>query len=588
MKVFIDAIEVEFSGGETILELCNKVGIDLPTFCYHPDISVFGACRMCIVEVDNGKWSGILPACSSKAADGMVVRTNTAQIRKMRKMIVELMLASHDQQCTTCPKSENCRLQSVAKSLGITHVRFQSMPCTLPRDYTSPSIARDPSKCVLCGNCVRVCNEIQSVGALDFSYRGAKSVVGPGYNKGLGETDCGCVNCGQCVKICPVGALTPKHHIDEVWAAIHDKNKKVVVQVAPAVRVALAEYFGKEAGTVATGAMVTALKRMGFDKVFDTCYGADLTIKEEGDEFLERQKGDNPGTMYTSCCSAWVAFAERNYPELLPSLSTCRSPQQMLGAVIKDQIPAELGVSRDDLVVVSVMPCTAKKPEAAREELGVDGSLDVDIVITTHELSLMLKEIGVSADNFDKLEPDLFDAPFAMTSGSAVIFGAAGGVSEAVLRYIAESQIRGGATSVEKLGDAQDGVKVSEIDVGGKKVKLAAVSGLANTRKLIERIKNGEAQYDLVEVMACSGGCVNGGGQPIVALGREKVKNAERVAGLYESDEATLMPSICDNDELTALYESAGLDHDKAHSLLHTTYTNRQVTLEQLKNKYAE
>jgi NADH-quinone oxidoreductase subunit G len=579
-KVIIDRIEVPFEGEVNLIELCRKAGIELPTFCYHPDISVFGACRMCIVEVVNGNWSGILPACSTKAADGMIVSTNTAQIRKMRKMIVELMLASHDQQCTTCPKSGDCQLQRVATSLGIVDIRFRQMPANAERDYSSDAIARDPSKCVLCGNCVRVCSEVQGVGTLDFSFRGAKSVVGPGFGKGLGEFENGCVACGQCAKICPVGALTPKHHIDETWAAIHDKSKTVVVQVAPAVRVAIAEYFGKESGTLATGSMVTALRRMGFARVFDTCYGADATVVEEGNEFLARRKAGNTRPMFTSCCPAWVSYAEMNYPDLLPNLSTCRSPMGMQSALCKDSLPKALNIRREDLMVVAVMPCTAKKFEAAREEFG----RETDIVITTHELALMMKEIGITAENFDTLEQGEFDAPFGDFSGGAVIFGKAGGVSEAVLRYIAESQNKGGAKDVKALSDdSQAGVKVSEITAGGETVKLAAVNGLANAKALVERIIAGEAHYDLVEVMACAGGCVNGGGQPII-FGESAGKSTKRTAGLNTNDTSRAYASSGENPGLQKMYET--LNHDKTHELLHTEYTNKQVSLESLIKKY--
>jgi NADH-quinone oxidoreductase subunit G len=581
MKVIIDRIEVSFDGEVNLLELCRKAGIELPTFCYHPEISVFGACRMCIVEVQNGNWSGILPACSTKAADGMVVQTNTAQIRKMRKMIVELMLASHDQQCTTCPKSENCRLQSVAKQLGVDVVRFKSMPPEGERDYTSDAITRDPSKCVLCGNCVRVCREVQSIGTLDFSFRGAKSVVGPGFGKNMAEVEgSGCVNCGQCTKICPVGALTPKHHINETWDAVHDKSKTVLVQVAPAVRVALAEYFGKPAGTLSEGAMVTALRRIGFTRVFDTCYGADMTVTEEGNEFLERRKNGDTKPMFTSCCPAWVLFAEQNYPELLPNLSTCRSPMGMLGAVCKEQLPKSMNIRREDIVSVAVMPCTAKKPEAMRDEFKTNGSPDIDIVITTHELALMMKEIGITADNFDELEAGEWDAPYGVYSGGGVIFGTASGVSEAVLRYIAESRNKGGAKDIKRFTDDKDGVKLSEIAVDGKTYKLAAVSGLANARKLIERINSGNVHYDLVEVMACPGGCVNGGGQPIV---ESNAKTLLRTEGLYSNDAALKYCASCENPEMKT-YQDIG--HDRAHEILHTTYQNKQITLEQLAAKY--
>ena len=337
--IIIDHAAVSVEGEQNLLEVCRKAGIDLPTFCYHSEISVYGACRMCMVEVEG---RGVVPACSTKAEDGMVIHTNTKQIRNMRKVVIELMLASHDQNCTTCPKSGDCRLQTIAKQLGVNDVRFKQMNRVEAVDFSSDAILRDPSKCILCGDCVRVCDEIQSVGALGFAYRGAKAQVGTCFNKGIGEIEC--VGCGQCVKVCPVGALTPKYQINGVWDAIHDKNKTVVVQIAPAVRVALGEYFGKDPGALTIGRIITAFRRMGFDRVYDTCFGADFTVVEEGREFLERRKNGANLPMFTSCCPAWVKFAEQYYPDYLTNLSPCRSPQQMFGALCKDQLTKELGM----------------------------------------------------------------------------------------------------------------------------------------------------------------------------------------------------------------------------------------------------
>ncbi len=554
---------VALEGEPNLLELCRKAGIDLPTFCYHSDISVYGACRMCMVDVDG---RGIVPACSTTPEDGMLIQTNTKQIRNMRKMIIELMLASHDQSCTTCTKSGDCRLQSIATQLGVNEVRFKQMNRVVPKDISSDAIVRDPSKCILCGDCVRVCDEIQSVGALGFAYRGAKAQVGTSFNKGIGDIEC--VGCGQCVKVCPVGALTPKYQISEVWNAIYDPRKTVVVQIAPAVRVALGEYFGKAPGELTIGRIITALRRMGFDQVYDTCFGADLTVIEEGNEFLERHKKGENLPLFTSCCPAWVKFAEQYYPDFLSNLSSCRSPHQMFGSLCKEQLTKELGISREDLVVVSIMPCTAKKFEANRDEFKTDGNPDVDYVITSQELALMIQESGI---DFSKIELGSFDMPFGFSTGAAVIFGSAGGVSEAVLRYAADTLEKGSAQEFKQLR-SEDDVKISEITLGNKTLRLAAVSGLANARKLLDRIRSGEAHYDLVEVMACRGGCVNGGGQPV---GKEDGAVQKRAKGLYDNDKMLQFHVSSENPYLQQLY-AEGLDREKAHELLHTSYENRR------------
>jgi NADH-quinone oxidoreductase subunit G len=561
--VIINRAAVPMEGERNLLELCRKAGIELPTFCYHSEISVYGACRMCMVEVEG---RGLVAACSTKAENGMVIHTNTKQIRNMRKMIIELMLASHTQSCATCPKSEDCRLQSISRQLGVTEVRFKPMARVEPVDYSSAAILRDPGKCILCGDCVRMCDELQSVGALGFAYRGAKVKVGTCFNKGIGEIEC--VGCGQCVKVCPVGALTPKYQINEVWNAIYDKSKTVVVQIAPAVRVALGEYFGKKPGLLTIGKIITALRLMGFDRIYDTSFGADFTVVEEGKEFFERRKNGEKPPMFTSCCPAWVKFAEQYYPDFLTHLSTCRSPQQMFGALCKERLTAEMNIPRENLVVVSVMPCTAKKFEASRDEFKTNGNPDVDFVITSNELALMMKESGI---DFEKLQLGSFDMPFGFASGAAVIFGASGGVSEAVLRFAAETLEKGSAWEFKQLR-GEEGIKVDEIVIGGKTLRLAVVSGLANAKALIDRIRSGEAHYDLVEVMACRGGCVNGGGQPI-STDREAAQR--RAQGLYDNDKMMQFHVSSENPYLQQLY-AENLDREKAHALLHTGYKNRR------------
>jgi NADH-quinone oxidoreductase subunit G len=556
-------MSVPIEGERNILELCRKAGIELPTFCYHTEISIYGACRMCMVDVD-GK--GIVPACSTTPEDGMVISTNTKRIRDMRKMIIELMLANHDHNCFVCSKSGDCRLQSISKQLGVNEVRFKQMGEKEKIDDSSLCIQHDPAKCILCGDCVRVCTEIQSIGALGFSFRGAKSRVSPSFGKGLGQIEC--VGCGQCVKVCPVGALTPKLNIEDVRNALYDESKTVVVQIAPAVRVALGEHFGKEAGILSIGKIITALRRMGFDQVFDTCFGADLTVLEEGKEFLARKKEGKNLPIFTSCCPSWVKFAEQYYPDMLPNLSSCKSPAQMLGAVIKDRLPGELNIKREDLVVVSVMPCTAKKFEAARDEFKLNGNPEVDHVITTSELALMMKEAGI---DFERLELGSFDMPFGFSTGAGVIFGSSGGVTEAVLRFAADSMEKGSGREFRQVrGD--DSLKITEVVVGNETLRLGVVSGLGQARRLTDRIRRGEIELDIVEVMACYGGCVNGGGQP---LSGDRTFARKRAKGLYDNDKMLQFHVSSDSPYIQELYSDHLTGH-KAHDLLHTTFSTRK------------
>ncbi len=560
--ITIDNTVYQIENDKNLLEAIRSAGIDLPTFCYNPELSVYGACRMCMVEVEG---RGLVPACSTGVSDGMVIKTNTRQIRNMRKMIVELMLAHHDQNCTTCPKSGSCKLQKLAHDLGVSKVRFKQLECDMTIDTSSASVVRDSSKCILCGDCVRVCREVQGIGVLEFSNRGSDAKVVSGLNQPMANTSC--VNCGQCIKACPVGALYPKTQADEVWDAIYDVEKTVVVQMAPAVRVALGENFGFKPGELQIGQMVAALRMLGFDHVYDTSFAADLTVIEEGNEFIERFKKGDRMPQFTSCCPAWVKYAEQFYPDMIPNLSSCKSPQQMFGSLCKDQLTKTLNIPREKLVVVSIMPCTAKKYEAKRPELAVDGNPDVDFVITTQELAQMIRERGIDYAN---LAPASFDMPFGFKTGAAVIFGTTGGVSEAVLRYAAYALNGGVIPEVKELRES-DGIRTVEVPLGDIKLRLAIVSGLANTKSLIEKIRSGEEQYDLVEVMACCGGCVNGGGQPIT---EEKKDVADRAKGLYTDDASLQFKSAEENPYLKEMYEN-GLTHEKAHELLHTTYTDR-------------
>jgi len=563
--VIIDTVPMVVEGEKNLLELIRKAGIELPTFCYHTEISVYGACRMCMVEVEG---RGIVPACSTNPEDGMVVRTSTRQIRAMRKMIIELMLASHDDSCTTCPKARTCRLLSISEQLGVKKIRFERMDVDKPIDLSSPSVVRSPSKCILCGDCVRYCSEIQAVGALDFAYRGAQARVETYSNRSLSEVEC--VYCGQCIKVCPVGALTIRTNITSVWEEIFKKDKIVVAQIAPAVRVALGELFGEEPGVNNMGKIASALRLIGFDRVYDMCYGADFTVVEEGKEFLKRyEKGENL-PLFTSCCPSWVKFAEQFYPRLLNNLSTAKSPMQMFGALCKDQLTRELGVPREQIVVVCIAPCTAKKFEAKRPEFEVDGNPDVDHVMTTDELARMMNAYGIK---FDVLESGPLDMPLSFSTGGAVIFGSTGGVSEAVLRFAARELEKGPQREFKQFRGS-DGIKTGEIKIGDKTLRLGVVSGLSNAKILINKVLSGEESYDLIEVMACPGGCVNGGGQP-VHFHNDNYINAERASGLYNRDRSLQFHVSSENPILQKLY-SEYLDDHKAHELLHTGFESRR------------
>jgi NADH-quinone oxidoreductase subunit G len=564
--LFIDGKEFPINGERNLLEVIRKAGIDIPTFCYHSELSVYGACRLCIVDVEG---MGVVGSCSTPPTPGLKVRTNTEEIRDMRKITMELFLANHQQSCPTCVKNTDCQLQSLAKRLGIDDVRFKPLHSPKPIDTSSISLVRDPNKCVLCGDCVRICSEIQGVGAIDFAYRGSQVMVLPAFGKDLAEVEC--VNCGQCARVCPTGALTISLQTQQVWAALHNPEKTVVVQVAPAVRVALGEMFNIPPGELLTGKMIAALKRIGFKKVFDTSFSADLTVIEEAEEFIERKlKGENL-PQFTSCCPAWVKFAEQYYPEYLPNLSSCKSPQQMFGSVARRVLPELLGVEKENLVIVSIMPCTAKKYEAKRPEFSEDKIPDVDFVLTTQELGNMIKEAGL---HLAVLETESFDMPLGFKTGAGVIFGVTGGVSEAVLRYAAE-KISGEPLECVDFLEVRgtDGIREATYTIGGVTVKLALVHGLANAHKVAQYIKDGKSEYDLIEVMVCPGGCIGGAGQPVSF--KRDVKGV-RTVSLYEADKTLQLHKSQDNMYVNQLYTSILKDRHTVHELLHTEYKNRK------------
>ncbi len=553
--VTIDGIPVAIEGEKNLLELIRKVGIKMPTFCYHSDLSVYGACRMCMVENERG---GLDAACSTPPRAGMNIKTNTERLRRYRKNILELILANHCRDCTTCDNNSNCKLQDLAMRFNIEGVRFpNTAKSTRNEDTSSVSIVRDNGKCILCGDCVRVCNEIQNVGAIDFAFRGSKMVISTAFGKPIAESPC--VGCGQCVAVCPTGAIVVKNDISEVWKAIDDKNTKTTVQIAPAVRVALGKELGVTNGENVMGKIVAALRHMGFDEIYDTSLGADLTVLEETDEFIKRAESGEALPLITSCCPAWIQYCEKKHPELLDNISTCRSPMQMLAAVLKDKA-SEDGRKHFH---VAVMPCTAKKFEADRDEFKTDGIPNVDKVITTQELIRMIKESGIM---FDTLAPESVDMPFGTVSGAGVIFGVTGGVTEAVLRRVAANKSRVELLTIANSGQrGNDGIKEFELPYGDKELKIAVVSGLKNAEEVIQRMKSGE-HFDFIEIMACPGGCVSGGGQPFA----DSCDRVSRGQGLYEADRLLSIRRSEENPLMTSLYND--VIKGRSHELLHVHY----------------
>ena len=570
----IDDQEVKVKKGTTILQAARQVGIDIPTLCFLKEINEVGDCRMCIVEVEGRR--GFATSCIQKVEEGMVVHTNTQNVLEARHVILDLIISNHAKDCLTCTRSGNCELQALATKFNISKVEFEGERTEHQIDDLSPSIVRDFNKCILCRRCVAACKNVQKIGAIDCINRGFESCISTVGDHSLNNVNC--TFCGQCIQSCPTGALHEKETIDDVWIKLKDPDTYVIAQTAPAVRVALGEEFDMPIGTNVTGKMITSLKRLGFDKVFDTNTGADFTIMEEANEFIERFTENEHLPMITSCSPGWVKYIEMNYPELLPHLSTCKSPHQMFGALLKTYYARKEGIDPKKIYVVSVMPCIAKKFERQREEMKNDGLYDVDNVITTRELSRMVKQANIE---FTKLEESEFDIPMGEATGAAAIFGTTGGVMEAALRT-AQDTLTG--KDLEKIDFKQirggDGIKKATVNIAGKEIKVVAVSGLANAREILEEIKLGKADYQFVEIMACPGGCVMGGGQPIKSSKVRAEMNVRklRADSLYTKKKKSTIRKSHENPVVKKIYkeflEKPG--SYRAEKLLHTHYKERE------------
>jgi len=564
----IDGKQVTVEEGTTIIEAAKSVGIDIPSLCYLKDINVIGSCRVCVVQVERAKT--LQAACVTPVSPGMVVHTNTPEVRASRKVTVEMILSDHPYECPTCPRNLNCELQKLAERLGIRKVRFEGHKEELPVDISTPAIIRDPNKCILCRRCVAVCEKVQSVNAIGPLGRGLDTQVGPAWSENMGDS--ACVQCGQCTLVCPVGALYERDYTEEVWRALADPDKFVVVQTAPATRVAIGEPFGIPQGSISTGKMVSALRQLGFDKVFDTDFTADLTILEEGSELLDRLANGGALPLITSCSPGWIKFMEEFYPDMAENVSSCKSPQQMFGALAKTYYAEKIGIDPSKMVVVSIMPCTAKKFECQRPEMNSSGYQDVDYVLTVRELARMIKQAGI---DFRNLPEEEYDAPLGISTGAAVIFGATGGVMEAAVRTAYEIYTGKTLPNVDlEVVRGLDGVKEASVDLNGTTLNVAVANGLANAREVLDRVKSGEANYHFIEIMTCPGGCIGGGGQPIPTDTEIREK---RLAAIYEADRNMPLRKSHENPAVKELYDTylgKPLGH-KSHQLLHTTYSWR-------------
>lgn len=566
ITINIDGIPVTVPSGTTIMEAAKKVGIKIPSLCHHPDLNVRAFCRVCLVE-DSRSWR-LKTACNNLVDECGDILTNTAKVRKARKTVLELLLANHPQDCLHCERNRKCELQTLAEELNIRGNTFDSVVKPVPKERSNPALVRDMSKCVRCGRCVEACQSVQSTNAIGYSQRSTDFKITTAFEHPLSESPC--VYCGQCVAVCPVGALYEKDDTQKVWDALDNKDLHVIVQTAPAVRVAIGEEFGMERGAVATGQMVAAIRRLGFDKVFDTDFSADLTIMEEGTELLDRLKNGGTLPMITSCSPGWVNFVEKTYPDLLDHVSSCKSPQQMFGAVAKTYYADKMGIPRDKLFVVSIMPCIAKKYECQRPEMNSSGYQDVDVVLTTRELAKMIRLAGL---DFNSLQEEEFDAPMGIGSGAGAIFGTSGGVMEAAVRTVYEIVTGKEPESLDfTVCRGHEGIKEATLDLAGTPVKIAITNGLANARVIMDKIRKGEADYHFVEIMCCPGGCVGGGGQPFRTTAAIK---EHRMDGLYKVDKSLPLRQSHKNPQIKALYDEflEKPNSHLAHELLHTHYT---------------
>lgn len=575
VNVTINGTQISVPQGSTVLEAARQLGIEIPTLCFMKKRNEIGACRVCVVEVKGAKT--LVTACVMPVSEGMDILTNSDRVIKARKKLIELILSNHNCSCLSCERSENCELQTLARNYGVDMSKFDGVKTETVFDESSPSIIRDNSKCILCRRCVAAC--ASQTGVIGANHRGFDTEIGCAFESKLGEV--ACVNCGQCIEACPTGALTEKDQIDEVTAALNDPEKVVVVQTAPATRVAIAEAFGNPVGTMAKGKMVAALKRLGFDKVFDTNFTADLTIMEEATEFLDRFKNDGTLPLITSCSPGWIKYCETYYPDFIPNLSSCKSPQQMFGATLKTWWAEKNGIDPKNIVSVAIMPCTAKKFEVGREDESAAGVPDVDFALTTRELAKMIKRAGI---NFNSLPDEEYDSPLGEGSGAGVIFAATGGVMEAALRT-AVDVITGKDNEsydfVEVRGT--DGVKEATYKVGDIELNVAVASGLDNAKKVLEDVKSGKKNYHFIEIMCCPGGCVNGGGQPIQPNWVRETMDipALRAKSIYEEDKNLPKRKSHKNEAVKLLYDEyfGSPNSHKAHEILHTTYVDRSNTL---------
>ncbi|MGQ9621969.1 MAG: NADH-dependent [FeFe] hydrogenase, group A6 [Candidatus Caldatribacteriaceae bacterium] len=569
VTIYLDGREVRVPGGVTLLEACRMEGLHIPTLCYMEGLSSWGGCRICVVEVEG--QPNLVASCVTPVREGMKVWTSSKKVREARKTNLELLLSNHPLDCQLCDRNGLCELQELAYQFGVREIRFQGERKTYEVDRSSPSVKRDPNRCILCGRCVRTCREIQTVCAIDFANRGFDTIISPSLGLPLGESVC--VNCGQCILACPTGALSEVSHVEMVWEAIDDPEKFVILQTAPAIRVSIGEPFGLPPGTVTTGKMVAAFRRLGFDRVFDTNFAADLTIIEEGHEFIARLKQGGKLPLITSCSPGWIKFMEHFYPELMENVSSCKSPQQMFGAVAKTYYAQKMGIDPKDMVVVSIMPCTAKKFECQRDEMCSSGFQDVDFSLTTREAARMLREKGI---DLKEMPEEDFDDPLGISTGAGAVFGATGGVMEAAFRSVYE--ILTGQT-LEQLDfysvRGMDGVKEAMVNINGVEVHVAVAHGLGNARKVLDRVKAGHSKYHFIEIMACPGGCIGGGGQPIPTNLEIRTR---RIEAIYQVDRNLPLRKSHENPAIRRLYEEflGEPNGEKAHHLLHTHYIPRE------------